>query len=71
MGIEISVIVFDSAMLRSIFLVWDVSWLDGTVEDTQRHGSSTASEPSAGKIYRKRALGFAPLKSWHLVEIVS
>lgn len=40
--------------------VW---WCCG--ENLSQHRSSIASEPSAGKIHRKRALSFAPLKSWH------
>lgn len=31
MGAEISVIVFDSAMLRSLFLIWGVSRLVGVI----------------------------------------
>lgn len=62
MGVEISVIVFESVMFRAFSLSglgvdWMVLWRDG-----QRDGSHTASEPRAGKTSRKRALSFAPLK---------
>lgn len=40
---EISVIVFDSVMLRRIFLVWVVSRFDGAVEKT--FGGLGAAQP--------------------------